>query len=441
MEQKFSRPMVFLIVLLSLISGCIGGERQVDLEDMAKEHAGYLSSGQYEKFFNSFDEDMKGEISLEELESLWSEVVETYGEPGDIEDISIENDGEYTIVDMTYAFSKGESGVLRIVYDSDCMISGFWISEVSGYELPPYADQSAYTEVEVEVVSGDYVLSGILTMPLGDGPFPGVVLVHGSGANDMDETIGPNKPFKDIATGLASQGVAVLRYDKRTYAYSIGINEILGFTVMEETVYDALAAIETLKAVEGVDPESIYVIGHSLGGMMAPRIASMTDELAGIVVMSGNARALEELIVEQIWYISNYDGVIDDGEMATIEQVTEMALRISELDIGEGEIVLGAARAYWEDLSTYDQVEVARGLDTPILVVQGERDYQVTMEDFQLWEYGLSGKENATFISYPGLNHLMMYGEDRSIGTEYYIEGHVDEGLINDIHEWIGGIA
>ncbi len=103
------------------------------------------------------------------------------------------------------------------------------------YAPPDYAVAGAYTEREVTVGSGEWALPGTLTMPAGPGRFPAVVLVHGSGPNDRDETFGPNKTFKDLALGLASRGVAVLRYDKRTKVYGAKIAPLKQFTVKEET--------------------------------------------------------------------------------------------------------------------------------------------------------------------------------------------------------------
>jgi len=429
--------LIVMILISSIMSGCIGDGGQ-DHSDMAIKHVEYLISGNFEDFYDLFDDTMREEINLMELEDLWNRLLGAYGNIEDIEDATEHNDGDYVIVDLECLFSSGTVGTIELVYDGDNRISGIWFSEGFEYALPPYSDPDSYTETGLDMVSGEYTLPGVLTMPNGEGPFPAVVLVHGSGPNDMDESIGPNKPFKDLATGLASMGVAVLRYDKRTYAYPVNMSmNIFNITLMEETVYDALAAIDVLKVQPGIEGDRIFLAGHSLGGMSAPRIASLSSDLAGIIIMAGNARPIEELVVEQYEYLSEYDGTIDDAEKAGIEGMKEIARKISELDIGDDELLIGGARAYWLDLSAYDQVQVAKGLDIPMLIIQGEVDYQVTMEDFNIWKESLEG--DVTFISYAGLNHLLMFSEGPSSGAEYFSSGNVDEQVVRDIADWIRG--
>src|SRR5688572_1896362 len=173
---------------------------------------------------------------------------------------------------------------------------------------PGPAANAAFTEREVTIGSGDWKLPGTLSMPKGAGPFPAVVLVHGSGPHDRDETIGPNRPFRDIAEGLASRGIAVLRYEKRTKAHGSKLAGLPKFTVEEETVDDAVLAAQLLRNADGIDPARVYVLGHSLGGMLAPRIAKRAPELAGIVILAGNVRPLTTLVAEQLDYIASLEG-------------------------------------------------------------------------------------------------------------------------------------
>src|SRR5205085_5456531 len=167
------------------------------------------------------------------------------------------------------------------------------------YKAPSYVNPESFTEKQVKVGKGEWELPATLTIPKGDGPFPALVLVHGSGPHDRDETIGPNKPFRDLAEGLASRGVAVLRYDKRSLVSPLGIR-----TVNEEVVEDAKAAIELLSAEPRIDRRRIIVLGHSLGGTLAPRIAAEDPRTAGIVILAGAARPFEDLLVEQLRYLT-----------------------------------------------------------------------------------------------------------------------------------------
>src|SRR5205085_1721112 len=146
----------------------------------------------------------------------------------------------------------------------------------------------------------DWKLGGTLTMPNGSGPFPGVVLVHGSGPNDRDETVGGTKMFKDVAEGLASRGIAVVRYDKRTKVYGPRVAALKTFTLHDEAVEDALKAAALLRTQSGIDAKRVFILGHSLGAYAAPRIGAEDPQIAGLILMAGNARHIEDLVVEQV---------------------------------------------------------------------------------------------------------------------------------------------
>jgi hypothetical protein len=285
---------------------------------------------------------------------------------------------------------------------------------------------------------GDWLLPGTLTMPVGEGPFPAVILVHGSGPNDRDETVEMNKPFKDLAWGLASNGIAVLRYDKRTKQYPQEVTAMLDtFTVQEEVIDDAVAAVDLLYATGKIDTGKIFVLGHSLGGMLAPRIAAADSRIAGLVILAGAARPLEDLMLEQYEYLASLDGKVDANEEVQLDAVRQLIQKIKTLDIAPGEAVLGASKAYWEDLAGYSPAEIAEGLTIPMLVLQGERDYQVTMVDYQIWAEALQGRGNVTLKSYADLNHLFFTGSGKATPDEYKQPGNVALAVVQDIITWV----
>ncbi len=233
-------------------------------------------------------------------------------------------------------------------------------------------------------------------MPKGKGPFPGVVLVHGSGPEDRDETVGGAKPFKDLAQGLASRGIAVLRYVKRTKQYPI---LEAAPTMTAESVDDAVRAADLLRHQSEIDPKRIFVLGHSQGGYVMPRIMQRDAKLAGVIVMAGNVRPLEELIVEQTEYQLSLAGGGTPDQREKLEKLKKDPWSIA------GNI----PHSYRDDLQGYNPAAEAKKIDMPMLILQGERDYQVTMKDFALWQAALDGRGNVAFHSYPKLNHLFSW--------------------------------
>lgn len=308
------------------------------------------------------------------------------------------------------------------------------------YTLPAYAMPASYTEGELTVASGSWPLPATLDMPVGPGPFSAIVLVHGSGPNDRDETVMANKPFKDLALGLASRGIVVLRYDKRTKVYGARLAGLADFTVQQEVIEDALAAVNTLRAQPRIDPARVYVLGHSLGGMTIPRIATGDASLAGVIVMAGAARPLDQAILEQTQYLAMADGRIVPEEQTRIDEAKTLVETVKALtpeDAKSAKPVFGAPASYWLDLRGYDAPVAAKSINAPMLVLQGERDYQVTMEEFARWKAALAGKRNVTFHSYLALNHLFIAGGGKSLPAAYETPGHVDEAVVRDIADWI----
>lgn len=304
-----------------------------------------------------------------------------------------------------------------------------------------FSDNEVFREKEITICSGNFQLPGTLTLPLAGSHFPIVVLVHGSGPSDRDETFGPNKPFRDIAHGLAAKGIAVLRYEKRTKVYGAKSFPNDSVIIDAETTDDALAAIDLASTFKEVDAKRLYVVGHSLGGMLAPRIAERSRKpLSGIILLAANARSLEDLILEQTAYLASLSPLSGLAN-AQMEEMKKRIINIKKLGTVDFDRSIlspfNIPLSYWQSLHEYDQVKVAKSLHIPMLVLQGERDYQVTMTDFELWRSALSGKKKVQFKSYPALNHLLQVGSGKSTPQEYSQVNPVDSSLIQDMATFI----
>src|SRR6266566_2249584 len=312
------------------------------------------------------------------------------------------------------------------------------------YEPPSYAQSERFHEQEVQIGHGRWVLPGTLSLPQGEGPFAAVLLVHGSGPQDRDETLPPNKPFHDLAWGLASQGIAVLRYEKRTKVYAAQMNsELETLTVKEEVLDDALSAVALLRERPEIDAQQIFVLGHSLGGYLAPRIGAADSQISGLIILAGSARPLEDVILDQMTYVLSLsvpDPVVRQQQLAVLKQQVELVKDVNRLPTAKAsDLPLNVPAAYWLDLHAYQPEKVAQTLKQPMLFLLGEGDYQVTREDFQIWQDALGGRSDVQFILYPGFSHLFMpiEGGQKATPATYTVAGHVAEEVVNEIGNWI----
>jgi len=324
----------------------------------------------------------------------------------------------------------------RIGIDAAGAIHTFRVVPIAATPAAPATADDPFIEREVAVAG----LGGTLTLPRGSGPFPALLLVHGSGANDRDQTVGPNRPFLDLSRGLATQGIAVLRYEKRTRARP---QDFTGksFTVDDEVIDDAVAAIAVLRSEPGIDPTQVYLGGMSLGAMLVPRIALRSPQLAGLILLSGPARDLLEIVPQQVRYLAQLDGGIDAAEQSAIEDIDQQVAATRAHNIADApreSLLLGLPASYWMDLRGYDPVEALRALPQRTLIVQGGRDYQVTpADDFARWQQAFSNDPRVSLRSYPQLNHLLIRGEGPPNPQEYMRSGNVEPQVIDQIAAWI----
>ncbi len=305
------------------------------------------------------------------------------------------------------------------------------------WKRPPYSHPDSFRETEVTIGSGEWKLGGTLTVPVGKGPFPAVVLVHGAGPNDRNEAVFATRMFQDIAEGLASKGILVLRYDKRTRVYSEKMGW-LPYTVREETTEDAVRAVVLVRQLPQADPAALFVLGHSLGGYLLPRIPTQDGKLAGAIVLAGNARRIEDVSLAQTEFMLQAKGGPTSEERKRLDEMKAQADQVKKLQPGKNnpQILLGLPVEYFLDLRAYDPVAEAKRSGIPMLFLQGQRDFQITMQDFNIWRSSLAGNRY-TFHTFPDLNHLFIAGEGDPSPVEYRKPGNVAPQVIDTIAEWI----
>ncbi|MGV8921737.1 MAG: alpha/beta fold hydrolase [Thermomonas sp.] len=402
----------------------------------------HLDAGEYAQAEAMFNATMAQAVPADKLQAVWESLPAQAGEmQGRGEAVTLLQ-GDTALVQIPLHYAKAGL-VAKIAIDAESKIAGFLIQPE---EAPPAAavtEDAPYTETDLNVGEGKRSLPGTLAMPKNAGPasdklVPAVVLVHGSGPHDRDESIGPNKPFLDIARGLAAQGIAVLRYEKRTKArpqdFTNGV-----FGVDDETTNDAVLAVDALRKVEGIDPARVFVLGHSQGGLMAPRIAAVSGHVAGLVLMAAPARSLLDIVIEQNRRLA----VLDDGKTSDAERdaintlIQQVAMTRDAATDATTKTVMGLPAGYWRSIDAVDPVAEAKSVDLPMLVLQGARDIQVVDADWQRWRGGFHDNAKVEFKLYEKVNHLGITGEGDGSLAEYANPGHVDAQLIDDVATWV----
>ena len=418
-----------------------------DLKARAQMFVGQLLQADFKAAVSRFDEQMKNAFSEAKLQESWQSVIAEAGTLLQLTPTRTTEMEGYKIVFIKCSFQRLDIDV-QVAFNEQGQISGLNFMPVQTiYSPPEYVNKSAFHEVDVTIGEGKWALPGTLTLPNGSGPFQGIVLVHGSGPNDRDESIGPNKTFRDLAWGLASNGIAVLRYDKRTFKHAKQLTSDLveKMTVNEEVIDDALLAVQLMRQTESIDSKRVFLLGHSMGATLAPRIGQQDQALAGLIIMAGITRPLEDTILDQFTYLYSLSGTMTEQQKAELETLKEKVARLKDPEISDNispkDLPLGIPVNYWLDLRDHKPLEAVKTLKMPLLIIQGERDYQVLKtKDFESWKTALKHRSNVTFKLFPKLNHLFIEGEGKSTPQEYMIEGHIDEDVINTIEQWIVNI-
>lgn len=406
----------------------------------------YLLLHQFDSVHSAFNEETKDALSAKRLGLIWSNIERESGELDSIGSPEVELFQDNITYFQLCRFRKA-AYELMLTYDSSGYVNMIRIippRPKADYMWPAYApDVKNYSEIKLTLVNGKYKMPGILTLPVAAKEVPVVIMVHGSGPNDKDETLGNTKLFKDLALGLAAKGIATFRYDKRTKVYGgKSVDDIELLNLDEELINDAKEAVELMSIQKGINKKEIYVLGHSLGGMCAPRIATNNKKVKGIIMMAANARPLEVLVEEQLQYIFMLNDTLSTEEEETLNKYKSSTAILKDsvrLALASpDELPLGLPTAYWVDLMHYNQVATAGKLNKKILLLQGARDYQVTIKDFTIWENKLKKIwRNVQLILYPNLNHVFTESPEKSSPKDYEIRANVPNYVINNIAEWV----
>jgi hypothetical protein len=278
----------------------------------------------------------------------------------------------------------------------------------------------------------DCPLGATITLPPGDDPVPGVVIVHRSGPLDRDGTVGPNRPYRDLAAGLAAGGVATIRYDKRSLVCDLARDEQ---TLANVVVADAVAAAARLATVERVS--DVVVFGHGMGGVAAPLVARDAD-VAGLVLAATPARPLPAVLLGTERRKAAADGRITVAERQRLDFFAEKLNGTADLGPDDDYYVLGTATTFWRDLHAHDVVAAVRERPEPTLALHAGRSFVTNHEDLQRW--GEVVPRDAIHV-YPALDHLFMRVFDGSLPEAYFFPDTVATRVVDDVASWVDTVV
>ncbi|MBQ7903659.1 MAG: DUF3887 domain-containing protein [Oscillospiraceae bacterium] len=428
--KLFSLLMAFVLTF----TAC-GPKEALSKEEAIKLSDGYvqcIANRDYETVVANCRDSVKKQIDAAALQQAWESVAGTAGGFVSATATNFEEKSGYATVSTVAEFENG-GFIITLSFDSEGKIRGIWFNFAPEDSVYQPIDTDLLTEETVLI--GEYDIKGVVTTPDNMENYPVVVLVQGSGQSDFDETIGANKPFRELAHGLAQKGIASIRINKRLYQKPALAHEQL--TIWDEYMDDIYAAIDYAKANIS---ENVFVIGHSQGGMSAPKIA-LDNDLKGVVMMAGTIRGLEDVILDQNIAVLNAMDISDAEKQRQLKAVQDGVDAVKALTEATAEPVLGVPARYWLSMRDLDGENILKNrLTVPVLILQGEADFQVYMDkDFGYMQSVLGDKENIQFKSYPGLNHLFMPQSLPGVMdvTEYTAENHIPQYVIDDIAAFI----
>ena len=401
-----------------------------------------LINKNYQAVFDKFDESVKSTISVSNIQKSW-EQYSVDNLKADKVEFSINQMSEDIIIsEKEIKFTPDVKVNLRLVFNQKTKLVGLYLIPLTtDLKLPSFLNKNNITEEETHFESDKLKISCKLTQSKHKSTKHIVILVHGSGPQTMDVQVGPNKFFRDLAYGLANQGIDVLRYHKRTFEHKEKLMEYTEFTVKDEFVNDAVSAVEYL-IKRGYKKDHITILGHSQSGnllaVMDEELRSKSIDISSYIMLSGSPRKLQDLIVEQIKYISSLDGNIDNAEKANIKAIEDVQTSLKDISkLPKDMAPLGLPLTYWNYYEEVKPSEKMKEIQKPLLVVGGGKDYQVTKEDFNLWKDMLSDKMNVEFKYFRNLNHIYFEVKGKPSPADYQVAGFVSEDLIEILTEWI----
>lgn len=426
-------------------------EKKKTLEEKTKTLTELLAKRDFDKFKESISEEFKKATEGQDLD-VFKMLEKELGAYKEIVKTEIETQNGYYLTDSTLQFEKGTVDQ-TIAFNGEMVADGVNYLNMKKDIVPEEGEK----EITLDAGTG-YPVKGMIKMPKGEVK-AGIVIVDGSGPNDMNMTLGQNKMMKHLSDQLAEKGFAVLRFNKRTYQYGkelakIGMqNKTL---IKDEFIDDAAEGLKTLAKEQGIPTDKLFILGHSQSGSYLPVINETSGNLAkGYIILSGTPTNIAELSKKQL------EKVIEEGsENADEEQVKMMKQNIKTNDellkkietMSDEELnkpenyPFGIPGVYVKDLMKYDPIKLYNDSKLPIFIRIAEFDKQVPISELELWKNGLDKNENDSIEEVKGANHMMQPSDGKTklanlITDEYQKDAPIVSSVIDDIAAWIEKIT
>jgi dienelactone hydrolase len=408
--------------------------------DLTKRVLHYLSTQQFDSICALHDAEMKRQLDADNYTAMWSNFIDNYDTLQTIDETKVTSIGDTSWLTETKISFVKKSFLFKLTINKNNQVAGIFFANTKiNYAPPAYINTLNFYEVKLPVPTKGIVSEGMLSIPKGEGPFPVVIILGGSGPTDKDASMGPNKPYKDLAWALAAKGIAVYRFDKRT-ANAANLKGVKQFTMHQEYVLDLQSIMNKLANDKRLNKKQVYVMGHSQGGFMLPYFAKMCKGIKGYIGLAANYQTIVEIIPAQL----NYLGALQQdssSQLAIKSLVARAAYTQANLynnKVAKDSLFPGITIDFAKHMDINKPANIAQVLmNKPVLFIQGKRDYQVPPTELASWKKRLAEACCVKYVLFDKLNHLMMEGEGVSTPAEYNKPNSVPEYVADEVVNWI----
>lgn len=438
--RKYILLFLFSVGITSLVSA----QDKSKIKSESDKIISWFRSGDFVKISQQVEPNYRSYFTPSVFEKDWEELIGTYGKYINHRYVSLESAGNYNMSSCNLVLEYLPF-IMNITFNEKWEILSInFVPAHKVYVAPNYVDVEKFTDHRILVKNGIYELEAVLSLPKGNGPFPTVVLVGEAGPTDRDGSYENNKPYKDIASGLATNGYAVFRMDKRAAEYGLYLiqqkNNYESFTCKEDYLDDLYIGLDSLMKIPAIDKNKMVLLGHGQGGLLIPYICNDKPYFKAGIMWGVNHKRVQEMMIDQYHYLSK----VTPGKKYEYDDQIERAIRSMNKKLKpltEHHLMPYDVQAtYWIWLNKYQHVKMAKKMKQPLLFLQGGRDYQVSDENFELWKSSLSKKKNVNYLYYKKLNHLFFEGETESTYSEYFVKANIPAKFISDMTNWLNSL-